>query len=46
MARTTRLRRALRAFNLLTLLTVNPTSTYESPHTGYATRPLSGPRVF
>jgi len=46
MAKTTRLRRALRAFNLFTLVTHNPSSSYESPHTGYATRPLSGPRVF
>jgi hypothetical protein len=46
MAKTTRLRRALRALNLFTLGTLNPPSNYESPHVGYANRPLSGPRVF
>ncbi len=46
MAKTTRLRRALRALNLFTLASHNASSTYESPHVGYANRPLSGPRVF
>jgi hypothetical protein len=40
------MRRALRALNLFTLVTLNPTSPYDTPYTGQITKVLNGHRVF
>jgi hypothetical protein len=44
-ARAHPVRRVLRALDLFTLVTMNPTSPYNTPYTGQISRVVSGQRV-
>ena len=46
MTKNNRLRRALRAFDRFTLLTLNPVGRYHNPYTGQSSTTGESPRVF